>query len=149
MRTLIYTLSLLFLALGFIAIGANLFPVVREKVIYTDRITTVSPTLNKQNLKQAISLLNMKCPQIVEKQAYLESTHLTDKRAIECQNIFGLCKNNKLIRFNHWFESLCLYKYLFNDCFKGGSEREYVRYLEGKGYFEDKFYAKKLKGIRL
>jgi hypothetical protein len=148
MRTLIYTLALLLIALFFIAIGANLFPVVSEKVIYTRPNLTISNELTKENVSNMIDYLDMQMQRSVLKQCLLES-NLKSNFAVKHNNILGLTHADKPIHFNSVIECLIYYKYRFNVFFKGGTEKEYFEYLERCRYFRDRNYYLKIKGVRL
>lgn len=142
MKTLLLIISLIYLSV-------YLDRQVRE----TTSITIVQlqglPQLNESNLVRMITLFKFKEPKTVLRMCFLETAFLTSKGCTVKNNLFGLSKNDKLISFGSWIESVLFFKFRFNDTFTGKGQNEYLQWLEGKHYFEDKEYKIKINNIKI
>lgn len=105
-----------------------------------------STELNDSNLLNALSAFEVSYPQIVLKQAKLESGNYTSRLCKENSNIFGLYNSGtkKYYYFSHWLEAVLAYKKLVQSKYRGGC---YYNFLEALPYAEDVEYIRKLKGI--
>lgn len=103
-------------------------------------------TLNKSNLKRKIYNLGIKYPEIVIKQVYHETGHLTSNICKSYNNLFGFRLKSGYIRFNNWIESIVYYKKWQDRHYKSG---DYYTFLEDIGYAEDSLYIQKLKKIKV
>lgn len=105
-----------------------------------------SSQLNDSNLLGALHAFEVKCPQIVLKQALLESGHFTSRLAKESCNIFGLYNSgtNKYYYFSHWIEAVLAYKKLVQSKYSSG---DYYEFLEALPYSMDENYTNKLKQL--
>lgn len=85
-------------------------------------------------------------PEIVLKQAIVESANFKYKRAIQQNNYLGLLKNGKLIKFNTLDAGLIYYRDRVQSRYKGG---DYKRFLKRIGYAKDPKYIRKLDNTKL
>ena len=107
------------------------------------QVLTQSPlTLN--NLETYLKLQKVKHPNIVIKQAILETGWLTSEVCKRNNNLFGLVFNGKYAKFKHWTDCVKSYKYFQNKRYTSGC---YYTFLVKRKYASDKNYIKKLKMI--
>lgn len=112
-----------------------------------------------ENLRQAIIYAEIKCPEIVYKQALIETGDFTSRIFRYNKNLFGM----KLPRYRctsavgelynhaqyaHWWDSIMDYKY-WQDYYiaHGWVTEDYLAFLWGMRYATDKTYIDKLKNI--
>lgn len=100
------------------------------------------------NLKTAIINEKIKFPDIVFNQAIIETRYFTSSGFIEKNNLFGFT-DNKILKFNTWYESVLFYKKWQDKYYHGGSdsEEEYYSFLKLYEYAKDTTYIDKLKKI--
>lgn len=105
-----------------------------------------SSELNDSNLLGALCAFEVMFPEIVLKQAKLESANYQSRLAKENSNIFGLynSRTNKYYYFSHWIESVLAYKKLVQSKYTGG---DYYEFLEALPYAVDTNYTNKLKQL--
>lgn len=103
----------------------------------------------EEGLKEALRYYDIKHPNIVYKQAILETGHFKSKVCKEYNNLFGLynSKTKQYFKFNHWWESVLAYKTLIQYKYNGNSKEEYYKFLKNLPYAEDELYIKKLKNL--
>ena len=115
--------------------------------------------LNKENLLAVIKYFQIKQPEIVFKQAVLESAHFGSWLCYTHNNLFGMYQPSRrktasmgkqehgYATFSHWTKSVEDYK-LWQDTGKTPTD-DYYAYLEERGYCENEAYTNILKGVRL
>ena len=100
--------------------------------------------LNLSNLEKYIYLLNIQYPNIVLKQAILETGWLSSRVCKSNNNLFGLVYNGRYAKFSHWTECVKAYKRFQNKKYNSGC---YYKFLVAANYASDSKYIKKLKSI--
>lgn len=114
--------------------------VTKKDTLYVMRITI--PKLNKENLYKELLLQKIPHPNIVLKQALLETGHFTSNVCKSKNNLFGLRKGNSYRNYNNWVSCVQDYKRLISKRYRGG---DYYAFLERINYAEDPDYILKLK----
>lgn len=116
----------------------------QEDLEYKQTFFSKSP---KEGLKEALYYYSIEHPDIVYKQAILETGNFKSDLCVNNNNLFGLydSKNKKYYSFNHWSESVIAYKKYIQYRYKGNED--YYKFLQRIGYAKDKQYISKLKSI--
>lgn len=114
--------------------------------------------LTQENVALAIIDAGIQHPEIVFRQAMLESGWLRSGLATEGNNLFGMRRSLRrpcyamqqsyrgYARFKHWIYSICDYK-LWQGC--AAIKGDYYQYLLKRGYAANKNYTKHLKSLQL
>jgi len=114
--------------------------------------------LTKENLLAVIKYFKIAHPEIVYKQAMLESGNLNSWLCRQHNNLFGMYQpswretassgrqKHGYASFSHWTKSVEDYKLWQN---LKQSETNYMNYLEKRGYSENEKYSKILSKIKL
>ena len=111
-------MSKILLIIGSISIGIIIGAIVFEKPIYnkqnfinaTSKEKDTLPALTKENVLKQIVLADIKEPLIVYKQVLKETGYLKCKGcSLKYNNLFGFT-TKKMIKFNHWIDSITFYK---------------------------------------
>ena len=107
-------------------------------------LKTPADTLCDASVLYYLNLFEVKHPNIVLKQARLESGNYLSELCVHSNNIFGLFDSTKrnYYSFDHWVESIVVYKRLVQNKYTGGC---YYKFLEQLPYAADAEYVKKLK----
>lgn len=100
----------------------------------------------KDSVYNYLVQINVKYPEIVLKQAILETGHFTSYSCRVRKNLFGLTRNHKLESFDTWQKSCDRYIDWIQYKYKGG---DYYDFLYELGYATDPNYIKKLDGIKI
>lgn len=130
-------LSICFLVAGFYALKN------RERLVETIEYRDRDDSLTKDNLMNEIKRAGIKFPDIVFKQAMIESGNLKCKNcSLDKNNLFGFRDSKGYIYFNTWIGSVYYYARWQNRKYKGG---DYYIFLKEVGYAEDSLYIWKLK----
>lgn len=111
-----------------------------------DTVNFKNRELNYENLNLYLTIKIGKEKDYVLRQVILETGWLTSTVSKTHNNLLGLCNLKGYYKFNHWTESVDLYKERISKHYKGG---DYYLFLDKFGYAEDKDYIKKLKNINL
>jgi hypothetical protein len=143
-----FLILLLLIVIGFIINNKNK----AQTIIITDRIVsidTVDDSLTMDNVRDYIILLKIKNPNIVLRQAILETGWFKCTNcSLDKNNLFGFRYNHKYIEFNHWKESI--HYYANWQYYKGYSYvQNYYDFLKSVGYATSEEYENKLKNIIL
>jgi flagellum-specific peptidoglycan hydrolase FlgJ len=101
--------------------------------------------LNVKNLKSEIHRNRIKYPDIVLRQAILETGHFKSYNCTERNNIFGFRTSEYLV-FDSWQDCVKYYKDWQDRKYKGG---DYYLFLKDVGYASDPEYIEKLKHIKI
>ncbi len=105
------------------------------------------PELTVNNVKAAIIEAGIKFPEIVLKQAILETGWLKcTKCSLNKNNIFGFYYKKKYIAFENWTDCIDYYKRWQDRHYKGG---DYYQFLKDVGYATSPTYVQKLKQIKV
>lgn len=99
----------------------------------------------EEGLMEALIYLGVKNPEIVYKQAILETGNFKSKLCINHNNLFGLRHKKGYYKFTHWTESVIAYRNKIQNRYKDGED--YYDFLLRIGYAEDSNYINKLKNI--
>lgn len=108
------------------------------------QLTVYSQT--KDSVYNYLIEIGIKHPNIVLKQAILETGHFKSYSCVYRRNLFGLTRNHKLEHFDNWKLSCKAYKNWIQYKYKGG---DYYDFLFELGYATDKNYIKKLNSIKI
>jgi flagellum-specific peptidoglycan hydrolase FlgJ len=105
--------------------------------------------LNVFTLKIAMAYYDIQCPDIVLRQAILETGHFKSYQCKVHNNLFGLydSRNKRYFRFDHWSHSVRGYKNMIQNRYKDGED--YYKFLKRIGYAEDPDYIVKLKKLKV
>jgi uncharacterized FlgJ-related protein len=136
----------------------SIYPIIinNSTIVKTD--TFKSKKLNAKNLLKEIKNNRIYFPEIVLKQAILETNSFKSNICIENNNLFGIrhypnsdttyaiAKNRGFLCFKTWEDSVKEYKRLQKRNFK---ESYYYDFLERGGYAEKNVYVKALKTINI
>lgn len=101
------------------------------------------------NLVAYLNLTEVSHPEIVVRQAILETGHFKSRVFKRKNNLFGMCQNGKFMKFNHWTECVDKYKSIIQSKMVKKYHGCYYAFLTNMGYAEDTKYVSKLKGIKL
>lgn len=118
-------------------------------------VTTPSDHFTREKLSKFIHQLNFKYPDIVLRQAELESGRFRSKIFMENNNLFGMKvsrrrattavgENRGHAMYTHWRMSVLDYAMYYNKYLSRLSREEYLQYLRAN-YAEDPLYYKKIK----
>ena len=113
-----------------------------EQIIVMD--INVPPT--KENVAACLHYYGVKHPEIVLAQGILETGHFKSNACVLYNNLFGLSKGGKLMRFHHWVESIKFYSTVIQIRYKPPSEN-YYQFLKRINYAEDNRYIQKISRI--
>lgn len=102
----------------------------------------------EDGLEEALEYYGISHPDIVYKQAVLETGHFKSNLCVEGNNLFGLYDSLKgeYCKFGHWHESVRAYKNWVQ--YKYDGSQDYYEFLDAIGYAQDKNYINILKQIR-
>jgi len=117
-------------------------PYTQNEVIFKP----VHDTLCKESVLYYLNLFDVKQPNIVLKQALLETGNFTSRLCKENNNLFGLKRfsTGQYFKFSHWAESIVMYKWTIQYKYESGC---YYEFLDTIGYAEDINYTAKLKAL--
>ena len=102
--------------------------------------------LNKENVYRELLIQKVDFPEIVLKQAILETGNFKSYGCLTRNNLFGLRKKDgDYMSFEHWTFSVAAYKMYIQKYSK--PPEDYYQYLQDLGYAEDPNYITKLKQI--
>jgi len=105
------------------------------------------PELTVDNVKEAIIEAGIQYPEIVLKQAILETGWLKCTNcSLTRNNIFGFYYKKKYISFDNWIDCVAYYKRWQDRHYKGG---DYYQFLKDVGYATSPTYVQKLKQIKV
>jgi hypothetical protein len=108
---------------------------------------TEVPELNSENVYIALKEAGVEHPEIVVKQAILETGWFKCSHcSLNKNNIFGFYYKKKYLEFDNWLESVAYYKKWQKKRYQGG---DYYKFLKKVGYATSPTYEDKLKQIRL
>jgi hypothetical protein len=99
----------------------------------------------EEGLWEALEYYEIHHKEIVYAQAILETGNFKSKLCIKGHNLFGITKNGKYCRYNHWSESVLAYKTKIQDRYKEGEN--YYHFLKRIRYAEARDYDVKLMRI--
>lgn len=102
----------------------------------------------KDSVYAYILASDIKHPEIVLKQAILETGWFTSKLLMKRNNLFAFRATKKYMRFDTWQQSIEYYKKWQLDNYTNPKEN-YYSFLRRKRYARHPDYIKTLKGIRL
>lgn len=114
-----------------------------HKIIIKDSI--ISNKFSEDKLKNLISILELKEPNIVLNQCKLETGNYTSDAFKNHNNLFGFMKDNKIRHYNNWKESVIHYAHWQNINYKG---EDYYKFLKKINYACDSLYINKLKNFK-
>jgi flagellum-specific peptidoglycan hydrolase FlgJ len=120
-------------------------PKVKTYTTSPGRFAEVSkPDLTLENLYDELVWQGVKYPEIVFRQAALETMWLKCQYCSkQFNNLFGF-KTTEYLKFNHWTESVAYYKQWQDKLYKGG---DYYQFLHNVGYATAPNYIQTLKVI--
>ena len=95
-------------------------------------------------LYEALIFYGIKHPDIVYSQAILETGHFKSRGCVLKNNLFGLMRGKKLIKFDHWTESVKYYRDHIQNRYKGGDYYDFLKHIH---YAESKTYNAKVRQI--
>jgi len=103
-------------------------------------------TLCEESVLYYLNIFDVKEPNIVLKQALLETGNFTSHLCKENNNLFGLKRfsTGEYFKFSHFTESIVMYKWTIQNKYNGGC---YYKFLDSLPYAEDINYTKKLKTL--
>ena len=103
-------------------------------------------TLSDASIMYYLQLFDVPHSNIVLKQARLESGNYKSELCVMSNNLFGLKRHStgNYFHFNHWIESIVMYKWLISYKYEQGC---YYKFLEELPYAEDNNYINKLKSL--
>lgn len=95
----------------------------------------------------ALNYYGVKYPEIVLRQAKLETGNYKSINCKKNHNLFGLynSRTKQYFKFKHWTESVEFYK---NNIQRRYQRGDYYQFLENIGYAEDSLYIQKLKYLK-
>ena len=136
------------LKLSFLATSMLVLNVIPSNVFaINDPDSDEIPELTVENVKAAIIEAGIQYPEIVLKQAILETGWLKcTKCSLTKNNIFGFYYKKKYISFDNWLECVDYYKRWQDRHYKGG---DYYQFLKDVGYATSPTYVQKLKQIKV
>lgn len=104
------------------------------------------PELNLENVKQAIIDAGIKNPDVVLRQAILETGWLKCTNcSLGTNNLFGFFYKGKYLSFENWVESVEYYKWWQDQLYTGG---DYYEFLRRVGYATAPNYIRELKNLK-
>lgn len=121
-------------------------PQIQEKIKKTSKVSFKNKTPEK-GLFEALLYYGIYYPEIVYRQAILETGFFTSDICLKYNNLFGLynSKTKSYYKFSHWTESVKAYVSMIQYKYEEG---DYYAFLEKIGYAQDADYVKKLKNIK-
>lgn len=106
-----------------------------------------TPELTLQNLYEEILSQGIEHPEIVLKQAILETRWLKCSNcSMQFNNIFGFMNKSGYLKFDTWIDCVKYYKNWQNSYYKGG---DYYTFLDKIGYATGPEYLSRLKWIKI
>jgi hypothetical protein len=106
-----------------------------------------TPELTIQNLYEEILTQGIEHPEIVLKQAILETHWLKCTHcSMQYNNIFGFMNKSGYLKFNSWIDCVKYYKDWQSTFYKGG---DYYTFLDRIGYATGPEYLTRLKWIKI
>lgn len=110
---------------------------------------------NRYNVEEFVTKQGLLCPEIVTKQALLETGHFTSYNCRERNNLFGMRHSSQIngdnpmgyFVYDNWMESIEHYKRSISVRHRIGET--YYEFLERIGYAEAGNYIELLKQIKL
>lgn len=118
----------------------------KEDVIVSAYFKHQNDTLTIETLYNELKINKVQHPEIVLKQAILETGHFTSKVFRLNNNLFGFYNGKRYLSFNSWQQSVKYYKTWQDKRYKSG---DYYQFLSGLPYAEDCDYIDKLKQINI
>lgn len=103
------------------------------------------PDLTLENVWKEINRLKIKEPEIVMRQAIVETGWFKCKYcSLDSNNIFGFRIRKRYLYFDHWTKSVRYYKRWQDRHYKGG---DYYLFLKKRGYSHSETYTNYLKSL--
>ena len=99
----------------------------------------------EEGLREALEYYDIKYPDIVYAQAILETGNFKSKICKRKNNLFGLRKGKRYVKYNHWVDSVIAYKNKIQNRYKEGED--YYKFLKRIKYAENPKYIIILKKI--
>lgn len=121
-------------------------PQIQEETQKTSKLSFKNKTPEK-GLFEALLYYGVYYPEIVYRQALLETGFFTSHICLEYNNLFGLynTKTHSYYKFSHWTESVKAYISMVQYKYEDG---DYYKFLQDIGYAKDAAYIEKLKNIK-
>jgi uncharacterized FlgJ-related protein len=158
---LIFTIILLLGLNSFLIVKLKESPteIIKDNIIIIDKTKKKDsiPKLNKENVLIELKKNNVYFPEIVLKQALLETGGFKSNICIENNNLFGIrhypandttyaiCKNRGFLAFKDWRDSVKEYKRLQKRMF---TDKYYYEFLNKANYAEKDLYIQRLKELK-
>lgn len=117
---------------------------IRDSVIFDTAYVQIH--LTKENVLAQLNKYNIPHPDIVLRQSIHETNHYTSNVCRKYNNIFGIMKGGKYVKYNSWNDCIKDYKNKISKRYKSG---DYYEFLTNLGYAEDPDYVIKLKKIKI
>lgn len=114
-------------------------------IILGSQICFASPKLSKETLLIELKKQNIHHPDIVLAQSLLETGHFKSKLCKNHNNLFGIRKNGKYVRYNSWIDSVADYKKSIQNKYRKGED--YYSFIKRIKYASDPNYIRKLKKL--
>jgi flagellum-specific peptidoglycan hydrolase FlgJ len=141
--SLIPGVLIFFILLGFSKIHTN--DQIITKKIGVDTFQLGYIKVNDSVLLQKLIKLNIKHPEIVLKQAKLETGNYKSNYYTKNYNLFGFRTKNGYKKYNYWMDACKDYKQWQDKNYNTG---DYYKFLLNVGYAEDSMYIYKLKHMK-
>lgn len=116
-------------------------------IIYKDTCYCKTDSLTLSNLWKEISKQDIIFPEIVLKQAIIETGWFTSNICKNNNNLFGFYYNKQYLSFKSWKDCVTYYKKWQARKYCG--ERNYFTFLKKVGYAEDSTYCSKLQQLQI
>lgn len=116
-------------------------------IIYKDTCYCKTDSLTLSNLWKEISKQDILFPEIVLKQAVIETGWFTSNICKNNNNLFGFYYNKQYLSFKSWQECIMYYKKWQSRKYCG--ERNYYTFLKKIGFAEDSTYCSKLQQLQI
>jgi hypothetical protein len=157
----------LFILVGLLSVNeltSPAFPYINQRTIFLVKKQTFEKaiymrSLTSELLLDALYYSEIIMPEIVYKQAQIESGNFTSQLFRDGNNLFGMKLAHRRqttaigqiyhhAKYSHWYDSIKDYKYLQDFYLQRGHKlNNYYLFLEDIGYAQDKNYIKKLKSV--
>lgn len=125
----------------------SLTPEEKLVTVITIKDTTNYDVFSETNLNHMMAMLEMDHPEIVMRQAKLETGNFTSRRFKEYNNLFGFqVSDSSICKYSNWKESVIAYKSL--QMRKLRDNEDYYKFLIRIKYASDPDYIKKLKQFK-
>ncbi len=149
MKTMKKLIFIGILLLGFNVAGCTNSDTSHVKHSLNDTITIKQDSpfvLNQKLVYKMIVDAEIQYPEIVLRQAVLETGHFKSNACINKYNLFGFQGKNGLYTYSDYQESVNRYKSWQSVWYMGG---DYYEFLDQSGYSEDSTYVETLKRIKI